>query len=360
MILLGSTGSIGVNVLNIAREFHLKVDVLSAGYNTNLLNCQINEFHPKYVVVATKELVSKVNHPHVLYGTEGILEAISLSKSDLVVNALVGFFGLKPTIQSIKLGKKVALANKESLVVAGKFVDISKIVPIDSEHFAIWYLLNSRPVDKIIITASGGPFRNSKIEDLKKMKVKDALNHPNWKMGKKISIDSATMTNKLFELLEAKWLYDINNLDAVIEQKSVIHAFINFIDGSTTAHFAGADMRLPIAYAIMGDKINQNIVPNVNLLELKDINFKKIEKERYLIWSIKNEVLSNPDMGVVINAANEVAVNLFLNEKIGFLDISKIVINSYKKFVGLKIDLFDDIFEIDKEVRKFSSQVAFS
>ncbi len=356
MILLGSTGSIGVNVLNIAREFSLEIETLVAGKNITLLNKQIKEFQPKFVVVAEKNLVSLVEHDSVFYGEKGILEVINLSKSKLVVNALVGFMGLKPTLEALKLDKKLALANKESLVVAGAFVDNSKITPIDSEHFAIWYLLNDRVIDNIIITASGGPFRELDIEKIKNQTAKDALNHPNWKMGKKISIDSATMTNKLFELLEAKWLFDTNKVDALIEKNSIIHALLEFQDGSTTAHFAGADMRLPIAYAILDKEPPSKIVKNVNLLEIDSIKFEKIDKNRYPIWQIKDDILAHPKMGVVVNAANEVAVEAFLKGKIGFFDISKITLNLYEKYMGLKLSNFEDIFEIDKEVRALARQ----
>ena len=356
MILLGSTGSIGVNVLNIAREFSLEIETLVAGKNITLLNKQIKEFQPKFVVVAEKNLVSLVEHDSVFYGEKGILEVINLSKSKLVVNALVGFMGLKPTLEALRLGKKLALANKESLVVAGAFVDNSKIIPIDSEHFAIWYLLNDRTIDNIIITASGGPFRELDIEKIKNQTAKDALNHPNWKMGKKISIDSATMTNKLFELLEAKWLFNTNKVDALIEKNSIIHALLEFQDGSTTAHFAGADMRLPIAYAILDKEPPSKIVKNVNLLEIDNIKFEKIDKNRYPIWQIKDDILTHPKMGVVVNAANEVAVEAFLKGKIGFFDISKITLNLYEKYIGLKLSNFEDIFEIDKEVRALARQ----
>ncbi len=356
MVVLGSTGSIGINVLNIAREFHLQIEVLCAGENVQLLNEQIKEFHPKYVVISKKELIPMVEHKNVLFGMNGILEVINLSKSTLVVNALVGFLGLRPTMETIKCGKKLALANKESLVVAGKFTDISKIVPIDSEHFAIWYLMNKRSIDKITITASGGPFRDVDIDTIKDMKAKDALKHPNWSMGKKISIDSATMTNKLFELLEAKWLFGINNLSALIEKKSIIHALIDFEDGSTTAHFAGTDMKLPIAYALLGDNVKKRVLPNINLSEIGNINFKKIQTKRYPIWQIKDEVLAHPDTGVVVNAANEIAVEKFLCGKIGFLDIAKIVLKSFEKFRDIELDRFEDIFDIDKEVREYANK----
>ncbi len=354
MILLGSTGSIGVNALNIAREFGLEVEVLSAGENIELLNRQIEEFKPKYVSVLKRELVSSVRHDRVLWGEDGILEIINLAKSTLVVNALVGSAGVKPTMEALKCGKKLALANKESLVVAGAFLDSSKIVPIDSEHFGIWYLLNDRSVNKITITASGGAFRDTPLDMISQMGAKEALEHPNWKMGKKITIDSATMVNKLFELLEAKWLFGTDSLEAVIERSSTIHALIDFVDGSTTAHFAKADMRLPIAYALLENGVTKNIVPNIDLLKIGKIEFEKISKHRYPIWQIKDEVLKEPKRGVVINAANEVAVKAFLDGKIGFLDISDIIIDSFKKFGDIGDINFEELFEIDREVRSFA------
>ncbi len=352
MILLGSTGSIGVNALNIARRFDVSVDVLVAGNNIALLNEQIREFCPKTVVIANKESVKDINHDNVLYGQEGILRAISQSSSQLVVNSLVGYAGLKPTLKSIELGKKVALANKESLVVGGKFVDTSNITPIDSEHFGLWYLINDKKIDKMTITASGGSFLDMPLQNLSNVTVKQALNHPNWNMGKKITIDSATMTNKLFELLEAKWLFDIDTLDAIIETKSIIHALIDFRDGSTTAHIAQADMKLPIAYAIL-DKFDEQILKPVDLTEVSSLEFRKIETARYPIWEIKDDILSKPHLGAVINAANEVAIEQFFAKKISFLDISKISLEAYEKFYDFNPLSIDDVFEIDKEVRSF-------
>ena len=353
MIVLGSTGSIGVNTLNIAREFNLDIEVLVAGKSIELLNKQIKEFQPSLVVVADQSSLKDVYHDRVLFGEEGILEAIAESKSELVVNSLVGFAGLKPTIEAIKLGKRVALANKESLVVAGAFIDTSKLIPIDSEHFGLWYLLqDNKKIEKMIVTASGGSFRDTPLHELENVTVAQALNHPNWSMGRKITIDSATMTNKLFELLEAKWLFDIDNLDAIMEPKSIIHAMIDFVDGSTTAHIANADMRLPIAYAIMG-KVEKQILKPVNLLEVGSLEFRKIEEVRYPIWEIKDDVLKNPHLGAVINAANEVAIEQFFAGKIAFLDISRTTIAAYKKFSDFSPSSLDDIYRLDKEVRSF-------
>ncbi|QKF65850.1 1-deoxy-D-xylulose 5-phosphate reductoisomerase [Arcobacter venerupis] len=352
MILLGSTGSIGVNTLNIARKFNLKVEVLVAGRNIELLNQQIKEFKPKKVVIDREQDVSLVNHNNVSFGETAILQAIEQSKTSTVVNALVGFLGLKPTLKAIECGKNIALANKESLVVAGKFIDQTKLKPIDSEHFGLWYLLQNKKIDSMLITASGGSFRDYPLEKLQNVSIKEALAHPNWSMGNKITIDSATMTNKMFELMEAAWLFDIRKLDAIIETKSLIHAFINFTDGSTTAHIANASMQLPIAYAILG-ACDEQILKPVDLVEVANLEFKKIETSRYPIWEIKDEILNNLDLGVVLNAANEVAVAKFLNSEIGFLDVSKITLNAINKFNNVKPTSIEEIFEIDKEVRNY-------
>jgi 1-deoxy-D-xylulose-5-phosphate reductoisomerase len=352
LILLGSTGSIGVNTLNIARKFNLNVEVLVAGRNIKLLNEQIKEFNPKRVVIDRAEDIHLVNHNNVSFGEDSILDAIENSTSKTVVNALVGFLGLKPTLKAIECDKKIALANKESLVVAGKFIDQTKLKPIDSEHFGLWYLLQNKKINSMVVTASGGSFRDYPLEKLSSVSIKEALNHPNWAMGNKITIDSATMTNKMFELVEAAWLFDIRKLDAIIETKSLIHALINFEDGSTTAHIANASMQLPIAYAILGH-CNEEILKPVDLVEVANLEFRKIESSRYPIWDIKDEILNNLDLGVVLNAANEVAVSKFLNSQIGFLDISKITLNAINKFNNVKVTSVEEIFEIDKEVRSY-------
>lgn len=352
MIVLGCTGSIGVNTLAVAKKFNLNIEALVAGSNIELLNKQLQEFSVKEVVVANKEDVHRVNHTNVSYGEEAILRVIEQSSSKTVVNALVGFLGLKPTLKAIECGKKVALANKESLVVAGKFIDKTKLSPIDSEHFGLWYLLQDKKIDSMLVTASGGSFRDYPLERLKDVSIKEALNHPNWSMGSKITIDSATMTNKLFELFEAAWLFDIRKLDAIIETKSLIHALVNFADGSTTAHIAGANMQLPISYALM-DRVDDLVLPHIDLKEVASLEFREITSDRYPIWDIKDDALNNLDLGVVINAANEVAVEKFLNGKIGFLDVSKITLDALNRFNSIKISSLEDIFEIDKEVRSY-------
>jgi 1-deoxy-D-xylulose-5-phosphate reductoisomerase len=350
LILLGSTGSIGVNTLEIAKKFGIHVEVMVCGKNIKLLNEQLKEHNPKVVVIADSEDIKDVNHSNVYAGDENILKAIEDSQSDLVVNALVGFMGLRPTLKALECEKKVALANKESLVACGAFIDSSKIQPIDSEHFGLWYLLQDRPVQKMIITASGGAFRDWDLERLKTASLADTQKHPNWSMGQKITIDSATMVNKMFELLEARWLFGEGEYDAIMETKSLIHALIDFKDGSTTAHFAHANMQLPISYAV-NNKMQENILKHVDLLEVGSLEFRKIEKERYPVWEIKEDLLKNPTRGVVINAANEVAIEKFINKEIGFLDIHKTILDAYETYT-VEPKSVNDVFEIDAKIRR--------
>jgi 1-deoxy-D-xylulose-5-phosphate reductoisomerase len=354
IVLLGSTGSIGVNTLIIAKRYNIAIEALVAGSNIDLLNKQIALHKPKTVVIANEADKHKVNHPNVHCGNEAILTLIEESQSKLIVNALVGYTGLAPTLKATSLGKKVALANKESLVVAGEFIDMSLITVIDSEHFGLWYLINERPLSKLYITASGGAFRDWDLDKMKDAKFSDALKHPNWSMGNKITIDSATMTNKLFELLEAKWLFNTSNIDAVIEKKSIIHALAEFKDGSTTAHFAGVDMKLPIAFALQGE-VTEEILPPVDLLKMGALEFLPIEATRYPIWNIKEHILNNPHLGVVVNAANEVAIEAFQNEECSFFGMSEMVLDAYKKFENVKAKNIDEIIAIDKEVRAYAN-----
>lgn len=352
IVLLGSTGSIGVNTLAIASRYAMPVEALVAGTNLYLLNEQIARHKPKYVAIANRNDRDAVDHPHVFCGDQGILELLEHTQSKTVVNALVGYTGLAPTLKAIELGKKVALANKESLVVAGEFIDMEHITPIDSEHFGLWYLLGERPFKKLTITASGGAFRDWEKDAIAGASFSDALKHPNWSMGNKITIDSATMTNKLFELLEAKWLFGSDQIDAVIERKSIIHALAEFKDGSTTAHFAGADMKLPIAFALRG-KVEEEILPPLDLLEIGELLFEPIESAKYPIWQIKAHLLQNPHLGIVVNAANEEAIKTFESGKSTFFGMAKRVLDAYKHFDTVHAKSIDEIITIDKEVRAY-------
>jgi len=355
IVLLGSTGSIGVNTLLVAQRYGIAIEALVAGRNIDLLNQQIALYKPKFVAIADESDKARVKHPLVFCGDEGILELLEQSSSPTVVNALVGYTGLAPTLKAIALDKKVALANKESLVVAGAFIDMSHIIPIDSEHFGLWYLMGKRHFSKLYITASGGALREWQIEDMHHASFAEALKHPNWSMGNKITIDSATMTNKLFELLEAKWLFGTSNIDAIIEKKSMIHALAEFPDGSTTAHFAGVDMKLPIAFALRGE-VTEEILPPVNLLDIGTLEFLPITAARYPIWEIKEHLLANPHLGVVVNAANEEAIKQFERDQCDFFGMAKIVLDAYQKFEDTKASNIQEIIEIDRGVRAYVSQ----
>ena len=352
IVLLGSTGSIGVNTLHIASFYDIEIEALVAGNNIYLLNEQIARYKPKYVAIADAKNRDAVDHPDVLCGEEGILELLERSQSSTVVNALVGYAGLAPTLKAIELGRKVALANKESLVVAGEFIDMAHITPIDSEHFGLWYLLGDRPFEKLYITASGGAFRDWESDAIATATFADALKHPNWSMGNKITIDSATMTNKIFELLEAKWLFGTDRIDAVIERQSIIHALVQFKDGSTTAHLAGIDMKLPIAFALR-NRIEEAILPPLDLLEIEPLQFEPIRAEKYPIWEIKEHLLKNPHLGVVVNAANEEAIKAFEEGKSTFFGMAETVLDAYKKFENTHAKNITEIMEIDREVRKY-------
>ncbi len=353
VVVLGSSGSIGLNTLEVCKKFHMRVEALVVGNSIELLNKQIEKFQPKLVAVAKKEDIPRVKHKRVYAGEEGILQLLEECEAKIVVNALVGFAGLKPTLKTLELGKKLALANKESLVVAGKFIDSSKITPIDSEHFALWYLVSKRPINRLYITASGGAFRDWDIEDIKDATFADALKHPNWSMGNKITIDSASMVNKLFELLEARWLFGTTDIEAYIERTSMIHGLVEFKDGSTVAHLSRANMQLPIAYAIKGE-VREPILEPLNLLELQSLEFNEIETKRYPIWQIKEHLLTNPDMGVVLNAANEEAIRRFESGEFGFFAMVELILKAYEEFKGVSVMSLEEIFAIDSEVREFT------
>jgi len=346
--LLGSTGSIGTNTLEIAQRFGIEVELLVAGNNVELLKEQVERFRPR-IVVSAKPV--EVDAPIVLSGEEGILEALERSRADVVVNALVGFLGLRPTLKALELGKRVALANKESLVVAGKFIDVSKITPIDSEHFGLWYLLQTkRAFCRLVITASGGAFREWEIERIKEATLQEALRHPNWSMGEKITIDSATMVNKLFEVLEAYWLFGSKEIDALIEPSSIVHAAVEFVDGSTLLHASRTDMKLPIAYALGVE--DEPILEPISLIG-SSFRFLPIDVERYPVWRLKESLLARPELGVVVNAANEAAIELFKRGAIRFFELHDRILRAFERFEGVKVESLEDIFGIDEEVRGY-------
>lgn len=387
MIILGSTGSIGTQALQIAKAENLPIEVLCGGDNIDLLNRQIAEFHPKIVVIKNSKKKHLVcGDSKILCGELGIIEAINLSQSPLVLNALVGFSGVNPTLESIKCNKTLALANKESLVVAGFLMgseNLAAIIPVDSEHFGLKELLdshkswvdsslqksaivdlrqstkinrynstqcvdshNDKAIKKLIITASGGAFRDLPLNEIPNKNAKDALKHPTWAMGRKITIDSATMINKLFEILEARWLFNTDRIDAIIERTSKIHALIQRKDNTFMTHFSVNDMRLPIAYALLGQKARQkSFIKALDLLDLS-ICFEKIDLVRYPLWNLKDLLLKCPKLGIIINAANDILVARFLDNAIPFGKISDGIFKVLDRFGESAVDSIKNIDEI--------------
>jgi len=344
--LLGATGSIGSQTLDIIRQNpdSFSVRTLSTNHRLNELKPLIEEFHPRYVSVGTKEdqLALQSIYPllPIGFGPEGLIGAATYDANDkesLLVNALVGIAGLVPTVEAIKIGRDVALANKETLVVAGDIINALlkihhvRLDPIDSEHSAIWQCLqgeNPERVQKLIITASGGSFRDLSRNQLTDVTVEDALRHPNWSMGPKITIDSATMMNKGFEVIEAHYLFHIapDRIETILHRESIVHSMVEFIDHSTIAQLSSHDMRLPISYALFYPNRMDNPVEPVNLSKLGILTFEQIDFKRYPCLLFAYRALeTGGNAPAVLNAANEAAVALFLDRKITFLQIESII-----------------------------------
>lgn len=359
MIILGSTGSIGVNALDVCDRFGITIELLAAGSNVALLNSQIKKFNPKFVCIFDGSKVNEIDGcgAEIFVGERGLLEALAKTTGKKVLNAIVGFAGLSATLESITLGKEVALANKESLVAAGKFIDTSKIIPVDSEHFALWYLNKGGDISKMVITASGGALRDAPLAQIYASSVTDVLKHPNWTMGRKITVDSATMVNKLFEIIEAYWLFGSGiKYDALIETSSTIHAMIEFKDGVTTAQMSEPDMRLPISYAIGGEAVS-NLFRPVDILGLGSLEFRAIDTARYPAWRLKDELLAYPSSALILNAANEIGVEAFLDEKIAFGRVAEIIFETFDRYVSLEPKNIEDVFLIDSEVRGYAREL---
>lgn len=361
VIILGSTGSIGIAALEIASLFSYKIEALAAGRNIALLNQQILAHRPKLVAIADERDLKQLEArgARVFVGESGICEMLEAAHSALVVNAIVGFAGLKPSLHTQYCKKTLALANKESLVAGGWLLDTKAIVPIDSEHFGLWYLRTNRAIKRLVITASGGAFRDTPIHTIKDQTKSAALRHPNWQMGQKITIDSASMMNKIFEILEAYWLFGCKDIEALIERSSSVHALIEFIDGSTTAHFALPDMRLPIAYAIDPKQASTtSIIPSMDLSQILAITFDPIDTNRYPLYELKDALLENPKLGVIVNASNEQAISHFLQDKITFGAIYELVKSALEVFAPKlpELESYTAIATLDKEVRQWCDE----
>jgi len=365
---LGSTGSIGTQTLEIARaNKDINITALAAGKNIELLEKQIREFKPELVAVWDEAKAGELRENikdldiKVLSGMEGLIEVSVLDCTDIVLTAVVGMIGIQPTIAAIKAGKDIALANKETLVTAGHIImplanEMGiNIYPVDSEHSAIFQCLNgenSKELSKIILTASGGPFRGKDREFMKNVKLEDALKHPNWSMGRKITIDSATMVNKGLEVIEAKWLFDVefDDIQVVIQPQSLIHSMVEFKDGGIMAQLGTPDMKLPIQYALY--------YPERRYLEGKRVDFSKLAQISFELPDMDNFVglkyayeagRAGGSMTTVFNAANELAVSKFLNREVSFLEITDIIEYAMSKHTKIANPNVEDILNVEKE-----------
>ena len=372
--ILGSTGSIGTQTLEVAREHgDLEVVALSCGGNIRLMEEQMREFHPKLVSVwdeddalALRNSTRDLNIP-VVYGMDGLIEAAIHPQSELLVTAIVGMLGIRPTIAAIEAGKNIALANKETLVTAGHIIiPLAKkhkvsILPVDSEHSAIFQSLqgeeNNR-IHKILLTASGGPFRGRKREELLSIQVEDALKHPNWAMGKKITIDSSTLVNKGLEVMEAKWLFDVDldRIQVVVHPQSVIHSAVEFEDGAVMAQLGTPDMRLPIQYALYYPERRPLSGKRLDLFALSNLTFEEPDIETFKGLKLAYEAMRRGgNIPVAYNAANEKAVSLFLNRKIQYLEITDIIEETMKQTGFISNPTLEQILETEQEAYEFIS-----
>ena len=369
---LGSTGSIGTQTLEVARaNGDLKIAALAAGRNVKLLEKQIREFSPRVVAVweeeAARELKTAVSDLNVkiVTGMDGLIEISTLPEVEVLVTAIVGMIGIRPTVEAIKAGKDIALANKETLVTAGHIImplakeHGVKILPVDSEHSAIFQSLNGEhheQIDKLLITASGGPFRGKKRADLEKVKVEDALKHPNWAMGQKITIDSATLVNKGLEVMEAKWLFqvDLDQIEVVVQPQSVIHSMVQFVDGAVIAQLGTPDMKLPIQYALYYPDRRYLTGDRLDFAKLGQITFEKPDMETFLGLPLALQASrTGGSMPTVFNAANERAVSKFLHREIGFTDIYQIIIESMEQHKVQQQPTIEDILDTEKATYEF-------
>ncbi len=374
--ILGSTGSIGTQALDVikANPNLFKAEVLTAQSNAFLLIEQALLFQPQLVVIADEskypEVKKALAHTNieVKAGHDALCEAVVLPQLNMVLTALVGFAGLKPTIAAIKAKKDIALANKETMVVAGDLVtalakenDV-KILPVDSEHSAIFQCLvgEQSPIEKIYLTASGGPFRGKSKSDLAQVSFKEALKHPNWVMGAKITIDSASLMNKGLEVIEAKWLFNlaVEQIDVIVHPQSIIHSIVQFQDGSMKAQMGLPDMKLPIQYAFTHPDRIVSDFPRFNFLDYPQLSFEQADTQTFRNLALAYDALrKGGNMSCIINAANEVVVAAFLKERIGFLQMSDIIERCMDRVSFVENPILDDYFETDKQTRIFAEEL---
>ena len=370
---LGSTGSIGTQTLDIVRNNtdELKIKVLAAGSNVELIEKQIREFKPEIAVLynadKANELKIKIADTgvKVLSGMDGMIEAATFDDVDTVVTSMVGMIGIKPTIAAIKAGKNIALANKETLVTAGHIImplikeHKVSLLPVDSEHSAIFQSMNGenrKRISKILLTASGGPFRGKSYEELKNVTLEDALKHPNWAMGQKITVDSATLVNKGLEVMEAAWLFDVDvsMIQVVVHPQSVIHSMVEYEDTAVIAQLGCPDMRLPIQYALFYPDRRFLDAKKLDFFEMKSLTFEKPDMDTFKGLKFAMEAAEfGGSMPTVFNASNEEAVAMFLNKKIGFLDIYRIIEESMNRHTVISNPDIDTVLSVERDTREF-------
>jgi len=375
--ILGSTGSIGTQALEVIKEHSdiFEVEVLTAHCNADLLIKQALEFEPNSVVIGSDKLYQKVydalnSHDIKVYaGEDSLTQIVESDNIDIVLAAIVGFAGLKSTIRAIEYKKTIALANKETLVVAGKLVTSLarengvNLLPVDSEHSAIFQCLAGEfhnPVEKIYLTASGGPFRGKDRDFLNKVTKEQALKHPNWEMGKKITIDSASMMNKGLEVIEAQWLFGLKpeQIDIIIHPQSIIHSLVQFQDGSMKAQMGLPDMKLPVQYALSYPYRLKSNFPRFNFMDYPELTFEKVDKDLFRNLQLAYEaMIKGGNMPCILNAANEVVVYAFLREKIGFMKMPDIIEACMQKMNFIADPGFDDYVNSDKEARRMAEEI---
>lgn len=370
--ILGSTGSIGTQTLDVVRaNGDIEVLGISAGRNVKMLEEQAREFHPRLIAVwdenAAKDLAVRLQDMDVkiVGGMDGLLELACMPETDILVTAVVGMIGIRPTMEGIRAGKDIALANKETLVTAGHLIMPMakeygvKILPVDSEHSAVFQALHGekrQQVEKLLITASGGPFRGKKKEELKNVTLADTLKHPNWVMGQKITVDSATLVNKGLEVMEARWLFDVDldHIQVVVQPKSIIHSMVEFKDGAVMAQLGTPDMRLPIQYALYYPERRYLDGERLDFSKLKEITFEEPDMDTFLgLPMAMDAARAGGSMPTVFNAANELAVKKFLQEKIGFLDIYEIIGQSMERHRVIENPDLDEILAVEMETYKW-------
>jgi len=372
--ILGSTGSIGTQALDVIEKNPEKfeVEVLTANNNTALLIDQAKKHKPNVVVIANEEKYAEVNKAlagefvKVYAGADALAQVVVMDTVDLVLTAMVGYAGLIPTIRAVEAGKKIALANKETLVVAGEIItrlaleNKVEIYPVDSEHSAIFQCLTGEvfnPIEKIYLTASGGPFLGYSQEQLKKVTPQDALRHPNWDMGAKITIDSATMMNKGFEVIEAKWLFDLRpeQIDVIVHSQSIIHSIVQFQDGSMKAQMGLPDMRVPIQYALGFPERLVSDFPRFNFMDYPTLTFEQPDTKNFRNLALAFEAMEKAgNVPCMLNAANEVAVKAFLDKKIGFLQISELIDKTIETATFIQHPTLDDYILSNEEARRIT------